>query len=192
MKIKGADCSPAELEILQAADRAKSIASDGLLDAVALAKDVFGATITGYSRNGETFEPEPEPPIVLKKCVICGNPFNGAPESEYCGNEYAGEGHHRWIAEGRNPAPAQIKQLRRQCGHKIKAEKSEQFETWLRNFGKRIRRKPDEADEERPSIIRAIIDWHNAHPEMRLKSAKEQWQQWQRLEASMIYANRNQ
>jgi hypothetical protein len=108
--------------------------------------------------------------------------------------ECAGDGHRKWISEGRNPSPARTKFLRGQCCQKAVADRkvSEDFATWLRNFEKRIRRKPDDDDEERPSIIRAIIDWHDAHPEMRQKSAKEQWQQWQRHEASMIYANKNQ
>jgi hypothetical protein len=129
------------------------------------------------------------PELPERKCVICGNPYNGAPESEYCGNECASDGHLRWISEGRNPSPARTKFLRRQCRQKAVADRkaSEDFNTRLRDFEKRIRRKPD--DDERPSIIRAIIDWHNAHPEMRLKNAKEQWQLFQQQEAAVIYAN---
>jgi hypothetical protein len=33
-------------------------------------------------------------------------------------------------------------------------------------------------DEEEPSVIWAIINWHKAHPEMQHKSKEEQWKAW--------------
>jgi hypothetical protein len=37
-------------------------------------------------------------------------------------------------------------------------------------------------NEESPSIIYAIINWHKANPEMHLKSKDEQWKEWLRWE----------
>ena len=126
----------------------------------------------------------------VKKCVVCGVEYVGWPASEYCGNRCASADRKHT-----NPSKERIRYLRQQCRlswqRRAESAAPEDFETWLSHFRKHIQRKPDD-NEERPSIIRAITDWHDAHPEMRLKSAKEQWQQWQRLEASMIYANRNQ
>jgi hypothetical protein len=139
MKIKGVDCSLAEFEILQTADRDKPLTSDALFDAVAQAKDVFGATITGYGHKGEAFElesePEPEPPIVLRKCIVCGVDYYNWPESEYCSIECAGDGHRKYS----NPSKDRLKLLRQQCratwqraSERVAPEES--FWTWLRNF----------------------------------------------------------
>ena len=147
--------------------------------------------------NAKYVRREPPLDLVAKECLVCERVYYGRSESQYCGNKCASVGHRQY----KNPRRTRIQSLRDQCraGWRRVSEHvaPESFETWLRNFEMRIeqmreQREQDETIKNRPSILQAIIDWHNAHPEMRLKSAKEQWQQWQQAEASMIYANRNE
>jgi len=85
-----------------------------------------------------------------KRCVVCNVRYHGWPESDYCSNECASEGHR--ICE--NPAKNRITFLRAQCRasweRSIRANGAESFETWLRNFEARLERMPPPNQNQQP------------------------------------------
>jgi hypothetical protein len=76
-----------------------------------------------------------EPETVRKRCIICGAPHLGWPESQYCSNECVVAGHRKHD----NPSKERVRSLRNQCraGYERMRDRvapGESFETWLRNF----------------------------------------------------------
>jgi hypothetical protein len=87
---------------------------------------------------------------LIKRCVVCNVRYHGWPESDYCSNECASEGHR--ICE--NPSKDRITFLRAQCRasweRSIRANGAESFETWLRNFEARLERMPPPNQNQQP------------------------------------------
>lgn len=91
--------------------------------------------------------------FAAKECLICGKVYYGRSEdeSQYCSNECAAVGHRRY----KNPRKTRIRSLRDQCrasGRRASERVApESFETWLRNFEKRIEQMPSSASKTKPS-----------------------------------------
>ena len=96
-----------------------------------------------------------------RECKTCGVENGRSPQAEYCSPRC-------WQKSLREPLDEE--------------ERGADCRKFLRVFEVRIERMREQTkpinDDEEPSIIWAIINWHKANPEMQLKSKDEQWKAW--------------
>src|SRR4029453_12914484 len=96
-----------------------------------------------------------------RECKTCGVENGRWPQAEYCSPRC-------WQKSLREPLDEE--------------EPGADCLKFLRVFEARIERMREQTkpinDEEEPSIIWAIINWHKANPEMQLKSKDDQWKAW--------------
>jgi hypothetical protein len=135
--IHGAAYSLSELRPLTGADRQDPFTPEEL-QLLAAIKNEFNATLVDpeqFDQLGVS---------TVQKCKMCGaDYYYGAPESEYCSYDCLSQ--HVRQSAGDNPSKERRRHLKQQCRATWeraleKVDTSENFETWLSHFEKRIER----------------------------------------------------